>query len=39
MLSAAVFYTNGCLAVCVLVVTFVGWVFLGQPGPRGRSLP
>jgi hypothetical protein len=38
MLTAAVFYTNTCLAVCVVVVTFVGWLFLGQPGPRGQPL-
>lgn len=37
MLSAAFFYTNGCIAVCVLFVTFVGWVFLGAAGvPPGR---
>jgi hypothetical protein len=29
MLSAAFFYTNGCIAVCVLFVTFVGWLVLG----------
>jgi len=33
MLSAAVFYTNGCIAVCVVVVTFVGWLFLGRSAP------
>ncbi len=35
MLPAAAFYTNGCVAVCVLAVTFVGWVFLGRSGPTG----
>ena len=38
MLSAAFFYTNGCIAVCVLAVTFVGWVFLGAADvPPGRA--
>jgi hypothetical protein len=36
-LSAAVFYTNGCIAVCVLAVTFVGWVFLGRSPPLGNG--
>ncbi len=35
MLSAALFYTNGCIAVCVLVVTVIGWVFLGRSTPLG----
>jgi hypothetical protein len=35
MLSAAVFYTNGCIAVCVLAFAFVGWIFLG----RSPTLP
>jgi hypothetical protein len=39
MLSAALFYTNSCIAVCVLLVTFVGWVFLGQAHVRGGGLP
>jgi hypothetical protein len=30
MLSAALFYTNTCIAVCVLFVTFVGWLLLGH---------
>jgi hypothetical protein len=29
MLSAAVFYTNGCIAVCVVTVSFAGWLLLG----------
>jgi len=29
MLGAAVFYTNGCIAVCVVAVSFAGWLFLG----------
>ena len=29
MLGAAVFYTNGCIAVCVVVVSFAGWLYLG----------
>ena len=38
MLSAAFFYTNGCIAVCVLAVTVVGWVFLGTGDvPPARS--
>jgi hypothetical protein len=37
MLSAAVFYTNSCIAVCVLFVTFVGWVYLGRCAPAGRG--
>lgn len=40
MLSAAFFYTNGCIAVVVLLVTFVGWLFLGYSGNlRGGGLP
>jgi len=39
MLSAAFFYTNGCIAVCVLTVTFVGWVFLGAAGVPPARLP
>jgi hypothetical protein len=40
MLSAAFFYTNGCIAVCVLAVTFAGWLLLGQAGNwRGTGLP
>jgi hypothetical protein len=35
MLSAAVFYTNSCIAVCVLFVTFVGWAYLGRATPAG----
>ncbi|HEY1326815.1 MAG TPA: hypothetical protein VGI14_07735 [Casimicrobiaceae bacterium] len=36
MLSAAFFYTNGCIAVCVLLVTFAGWLLLGcYDNPRG----
>ena len=38
MLSAAVFYTNGCLAVCVLAFAFIGWLLLGQPSGRGSPL-
>ena len=39
MLSAALFYTNGCIAICVLLVTFVGWLFLGHAGQfRGGGL-
>jgi hypothetical protein len=30
MVSAAAFYASGCIAVCVLFVTFVGWLFLGR---------
>ncbi len=37
-LSAALFYTNGCVSICVLGVTFVGWLLLGQPDPRGQPL-
>jgi len=39
MLSAAVFYTNGCIAVCVVVVTFIGWLFLGRSAPITGSGP
>ena len=39
MLSAAFFYTNGCIAICVLAVTFVGWVFLGTAGVPARKAP
>jgi len=39
MLSAAFFYTNGCIAVCVLAVTFVGWVFLGADGAPPARMP
>jgi hypothetical protein len=40
MLSAAFFYTNTCIAVCVLFVTFVGWLFLGYSGNlRGDGSP
>jgi len=39
MLSAAVFYTNGCIAVCVVVVAFVGWIFLGRSAPIAGSGP
>jgi hypothetical protein len=35
MLSAAVFYTNSCIAVCVFAVSFVGWLFLGYAAPVG----
>jgi hypothetical protein len=37
MLSAAVFYTNTCIAVCVLFVTFVGWLLLGTMQDGGLS--
>jgi hypothetical protein len=30
MMFAAFFYTNSCIAVCVLAVTFIGWLFLGR---------
>lgn len=40
MPSAALFYTNGCIAVVVLFVTFVGWLFLGHYGsPPAGGLP
>lgn len=39
MLSAAFFYTNGCIAVCVLVVTFIGWLFLGAAAVPPARLP
>jgi hypothetical protein len=39
MLSAAVFYANSCVAVCVVVVTFVGWLFLGRSTSIGGSGP
>ena len=39
MLSAALFYTNSCIAVCVVFVTFVGWLFLGHAQGRGGGLP
>lgn len=39
MLSAAVFYTNSCIAVCVVFVTFVGWLFLGRSAPVTGSGP
>ena len=29
MLGAAVFYTNSCIAVCVVVVSVAGWLLLG----------
>lgn len=35
MLSAAVFYTNSCIAVCVVFVAFVGWLFLGRTATFG----
>jgi hypothetical protein len=38
MLSAAVFYTNTCIAVCVLLVTFVGWLLLGRRERPGRGI-
>ena len=38
MLSAAVFYTNSCIAVCVVFVTFIGWLFLGHAQWRGGGL-
>jgi hypothetical protein len=39
MLSAAVFYTNTCIAVCVLLVTFVGWLLLGRRDGPDRGMP
>jgi hypothetical protein len=33
VLPAAVFYTNSCISVCVVLVTFVGWVLLGRAEP------
>lgn len=39
MPAAAFFYTNGCIAVSVLFVTFVGWLLLGCSGTlRGGEL-
>ena len=37
MLSAAVFYTNTCISICVLFVTFVGWLYLGRAAPSGAG--
>jgi hypothetical protein len=32
-LAAAVFYTSGCIAVCVVTVSVAGWLLLGRAEP------